>query len=215
MHHYEPPEKYDAGTLRAWLSLANERARKLERPLFLAGIFGMLVRWEKTPDGFDDAAYRTALTDYFNAVFESGTPLAAYWAFAPDSRPYVGTLGPDYRRFDFILDLIAAYNRKCAQSSPLEFTSSFPSRCRAPCLRSCWNCTCIAKARDRGLRRMTLAHQIEIPVRAMLAEIGVRAIVDDGGAHDQWGTDPRRSTATPCSVTTILHRMLMLWSMWH
>jgi hypothetical protein len=98
--------------VRDWLRTAGERAAALERPLFLAE-FGILARWTRTPDDFDDTAYRSALTDLFQAIFESRTALAAYWAFAPDSRPYVGTVGPNYQRFDFVMDLIADYNRKC------------------------------------------------------------------------------------------------------
>lgn len=112
MHHYEPPENYDGAQLRSWLKTAGERSNRLERPLFLAE-FGVLMRWSKTPDDFDDVRYRAILTDSFQAVFESQTALAAYWAFAPDSRPYVGTVGPEYKRFDFVLELIAEYNRKC------------------------------------------------------------------------------------------------------
>ena len=41
------------------------------------------------------------------------TALAAYSAFAPDSRPYIGTVGPEYKRFEYVVDLIAEYNRKC------------------------------------------------------------------------------------------------------
>ena len=112
MHHYVKPDAYNAPDLRAWLKTAGDRAQALKRPLYL-GEFGMMMKWTRTPDNFDDAAYRTSLTDLFQALFESNTPLAAYWAFAPDSRPFVGTIGPDYHRFDFVLDLIADYNRKC------------------------------------------------------------------------------------------------------
>ena len=35
------------------------------------------------------------------------TALAADWAFAPDSKPYMGTVGPEYKRFEYVVDLIA------------------------------------------------------------------------------------------------------------
>ena len=113
MHHYVKPDSYNAAEVREWLKTAGERAAALKHPLFL-GEFGMLVKWVRTPEDFDDAAYRSGLMDLFQAIFASHTALAAYWAFAPDSRPFVGTVGPEYQRFDYVMDLIAEYNRKCA-----------------------------------------------------------------------------------------------------
>jgi hypothetical protein len=111
-HHYAKPDSYNAAEIREWLRTAGEWAAKLKRPLYL-GEFGMLVKWGKTPEDLDDAGYRSAITDFFQAIFESHTALAAYWAFSPESKPYVGTVGPDYKRFDYVMDLIADYNRKC------------------------------------------------------------------------------------------------------
>ncbi|HEY3839707.1 MAG TPA: hypothetical protein VGL72_24215 [Bryobacteraceae bacterium] len=111
-HHYAQPQSYDSAAIREWLKTAGERAVSLKRPLYL-GEFGMLVKWARTPTNLDDASYRASMTDFFQAIFESRTALAAYWTFAPDSRRYVGTVGPDYQRFEYVMDLIADYNRKC------------------------------------------------------------------------------------------------------
>ncbi|MBS1854795.1 MAG: hypothetical protein JST11_05485, partial [Acidobacteria bacterium] len=113
MHHYEAPGGYDPAATRAWLRTAGERARALKRPLFL-GEFGILGHWTPTPANFDDAGYRAALSDYFDALCESRAALAAYWAFTADSRQFTGAAAPDYDRFNYVFDLIAAYNRKCA-----------------------------------------------------------------------------------------------------
>jgi len=114
MHHYEKPGQYNPAAVRDWLRTAGERAAALKRPLFL-GEFGMLMPWAHTPADLDDAAYRKALNDYFDAIFDSRTALAAYWAFAPDSKPYIGTVGPEYKRFEYVMDLIAEYNLKCGR----------------------------------------------------------------------------------------------------
>jgi Cellulase (glycosyl hydrolase family 5) len=112
MHHYALPAGYDPAAMREWLRVAGEWAARLKRPLFL-GEFGIVARWARTPDDLDDAEYRAALTDFFAAVWESRAALAAYWAFAPDSREFIGTVGPEYKRFEYVMDLIAEYNAKC------------------------------------------------------------------------------------------------------
>ena len=111
-HHYAQPESYDPAAMREWLKTAGDWAASLKRPLYL-GEFGMVGKWGQTPDDFDDAGYRKSMADFFQVIFESHTALAAYWAFAPDSRPLIGTVGPDYKRFEFVLDLMADFNRKC------------------------------------------------------------------------------------------------------
>lgn len=112
-HHYEQPVNYDPAAIRNWLRVAGERASTLHRPLFL-GEFGVLTKGTRTPVDLDDEAFRKALTDVFHAVCDSPVALAAYWAFASDSRPNLGAVGPENPHTGFIMDQIADFNRSCA-----------------------------------------------------------------------------------------------------
>jgi hypothetical protein len=111
VHHYISPSEYDPAMVRATIKERLDWAAQLHKPLFL-GEFGIADRWVPPPEGFDDKAYRRNLQDYFQAIYEARLPLAAYWALMPKNQPRVGAVSPTYTRFQYVMDLIAEYNRK-------------------------------------------------------------------------------------------------------
>ena len=115
VHHYVSPSEYDPGAVRAAIKERLDWAAQLHKPLFL-GEFGIADRWVAPAEGFDDEAYQRNLRDYFQAIYEAGVPIAAYWALTPTVQPTIGAVSPGYTRFQYVMDLIAEYNRKVVRS---------------------------------------------------------------------------------------------------
>jgi len=111
IHHYVSPSQYDPAAVRAALKERVEWAAKLHAPLFL-GEFGIADKWVAPAEDFDDATYQQNLRDYFQAIYEAGVPIAAYWALTPYATPKIGAVSLEYTRFQYVMDLIAAYNAK-------------------------------------------------------------------------------------------------------
>jgi hypothetical protein len=111
IHHYVSPEAYDPAAVRAEIKERMDWAARLHKPLFL-GEFGITDKWVAPADDFNDDTYQANLRDYFQAIYEAGVPIAAYWALVPYAQPKVGAVSLSYTRFQYVMDLIEEYNRK-------------------------------------------------------------------------------------------------------
>ena len=119
IHHYVSPSGYEPTLVRAVLKERLDWAAQLHMPLFL-GEFGIADKWVPPPEGFDDEAYRRNVRDYFQAIYEANIPLAAYWALTPKGPLKIGAVSPTNPRFQYVMDLIAEYNRKIESKAGLE-----------------------------------------------------------------------------------------------
>jgi len=116
IHYYEPFASYDAARVRRDLASSAEIAGRLKRALYL-GEFGVLDD-TKLDDKFDDALYRQRARDLFEAIYEVKTPLAAWWVYAVKPWGFaMGAVNPEFKRFDYVTDLIREYNEKTAASN--------------------------------------------------------------------------------------------------
>jgi len=117
VHYYAPNEKYDGVVVRQELAAHVDSATRLRRALYI-GEFGVLDGKGKLEDGFDDALYQERARDLFEAIYQSGTPLAAWWVYSVKSFGFgMGVVNPAYGRFDFVCELIREYNQKMAKEA--------------------------------------------------------------------------------------------------
>ena len=114
IHYYARHARYDAELVRAELARYQQIATRMNRPLYV-GEFGVLDGHGQTGTDFDEAAYQRHARDLFQAVHEAKVPLSAWWVYS--AKGYgrgMGALSATDRRWDFVFDLLAEYNRKLA-----------------------------------------------------------------------------------------------------
>jgi hypothetical protein len=117
IHYYSGFNNYDGAGVRQGLAGYMATAAKLHRALYI-GEFGVLDAKGKLDDGFDDALYQERARDMFEAIYESGTPMAAWWVYSVKSSGFgMGVVNPAYGRFDFICELIREYNEKLGKET--------------------------------------------------------------------------------------------------
>lgn len=117
VHYYAPYQQYDGAAVRRDLAAHMQTARTLHRALYI-GEFGVLDGKGKLEEGFDDALYQERARDLFEAIYESGAPLAAWWVYSVKSFGFgMGVVNPAYGRFDFVCELIRQYNERMAREA--------------------------------------------------------------------------------------------------